>query len=333
VLFLVGPFFLFSQENDTMPYTMYKDRLVLFSDLGFNSAPFTLKDNYLLGVKKLSFKNNIKAALGIGIAYKWFGLRVGFTLPRNIKAESKFGNTNYFDVGLKFNIKQVFTSIDLRRYDGYVIKDEYKWNDSITSLTPNGIYPKVSSTSISANVWWFKSKEFNMQPVMGRVGHYNKSAKTWYFKTSLNYFGITSNDGSIAPTQLTDSTDRTNANAVGALDFGLIPGYAYVNRVNNWQFTIFGGLGGVIQSKFYATGPISRGFLGIAPRVDFRLLGGYSKPGYFVFITSDFDFKSIQIQNLSYNQAYYNVKLLVGVRIRTKKSRQESKDVKIKKRP
>ena len=315
-----------AQESDSLPYTMYKDRLVLFSDLGFNSAPFTLRENYLLGVKKIQFKNNVKAALGFGIAYKWFALRVGFTLPGNIKAESRFGNTNYFDLGLKFNVKQVFTSIDLRRYDGYVIKDEYKWNDSLSSLTPNGIYPKVSSTSISANVWWFKSKEFNVKAVLGRVGHYNKSAKTWYFKTSLNYFGVTNTDGSIASPLLTDSTDRVNANGIGALDFGIIPGYAYVNRVNNWQFAVFGGLGGVIQSKIYTRGSITRGFLGLAPRIDFRLLGGYSRPGYFVLLATDFDFKTIKIQKLSYNQAYYNVKLVVGVRIKTKSSKRKDSE-------
>ena len=313
---------MFSQENDVLPYTLYKNKIVAFTDVGFNSAPFSIVDKFGKGVKKLQFKHNIRATLGLGIAYKWFALRIGFALPGNLKAESKFGNTDYFDVGLKFNIKQVFTSINLRNYRGYVIKDEYKWNDSLSSLTPNGIYPDIRTTNISANVWWFRSKDFNMHPVFGRVGHYTKAAKTWYFKTSLNFFGVSSPSSIISPI-INDSTDRSNASNIGAFDLGVIPGYAYVNRINNWQFAVFGGLGGVLQSKFYTHNTKTRSYLGIAPRVDLRLIGGYSKPSYFVLLTTNFDFKSVKIQHLKYNQSYYTIKLVAGVRIKTKSSKRK----------
>ena len=315
----------YSQYNDSLPYTMFKDKIVAFTDVGFNAAPFSLLDNYGLGVKKLQFKHNIRATLGFGFAYKWFALRIGFALPGNLKSESRFGNTEYFDLGLKFNIKQVYTNINLRNYKGYVLKDEYKWNDSLNSLTPNGFYPNLTSTNISANVWWFRSKEFNMNPVLGRVGHYDGPAKTWYFKTSLNFFGISSSGNIVSPL-LSDTTDRANASTIGAIDLGVIPGYAYVNRVNNWQFALFGGLGGVIQSKFYTTHGKTRSFLGIAPRVDLRLLGGYSKPSYFVLLTTDFDFKSVTIKDLKYNQTYYTIKLVAGIRIKTKSSKRKHSD-------
>ena len=96
--------------------------------------------------------------------------------------------------------------------------------------------------------------------------------------------------------------------------------------MNNWQFAVFGGLGGVIQSKFYTNGDVTRSFLGIAPRLDFRLLGGFSKPEYFVFLTTDFDIKSIQIQELKYNQNFYTVKLVAGIRIRTKASKRKDSE-------
>ena len=159
-----------------------------------------------------------------------------------------------------------------------------------------------------------------MHPVLGRVGHYNRAAKTWYFKSSINFFGIT-NSSDIVPDLLADSTDRMNAQSIGAIDIGFIPGYAYVNRINNWQFSIFGGLGGVLQVKNYVINGNSRSFLGIAPRLDFRLLGGYTKPGYFIFLTTDFDVKSIKIQSLQYKQSFYQIKLVAGLRIKTKKSK------------
>lgn len=307
-------------QSDSLPYRLFKENVVLYTDIGFNSAPFSLQDNYGLGVKKIKYRNNVKPALGFGMSYKWFGLRIGFALPVQLKSESKFGNLEYFDVGLKFNIKQVFVDIDLRSYKGYAVKDAYKWNDSLTSDQPNLIQPDTRSVSFSTNVWWFRDKNFKMQAVLGKVGHFTGEAKTWYYKSTLNFFGVGDDYQSLVPTELTDSSERVNAQSIGAIDIGFIPGFAYANRINNWQFSIFTGLGGVIQSKFYAHNDLTRGFLGIAPRVDFRVVAGYTKPKYFVLFTTDFDIKSVQIQDLKYNQTFYNLQLVAGIRISNKKS-------------
>ena len=316
ILFLfLFPFYVLSQESDSSAYTLYQERIVVYTDLGFNSAPFSLQDNYTLGVKKIQYKNNIRAILGLGIAYKWFAIRLGLAIPGQIKPISRFGKTKYFDLGLKFSVKQMFFDIDLRNYQGYVVKDEYKWNDSLSSLKPNGIYPSINSVSVSMNAWYFNSKDLNMRAVFGMVGHYEKPVHTWYIKSSINYFGITNGVNSIVPAALSDSSDRQNADAIAAFDLGAIPGYTYVNRVNNWQFAVFGGVGGVVQTKFYTNNGQTRGFLGIAPRFDFRLIGGYSKPKYFVLLATDFDIKSIKMQELKYNQLFYNVRLIAGLRL------------------
>ena len=310
-------------EDDSLSHRLFKDRVVLFTDVGFHSAPFSIKDKYNLGVDKLKFKNNIKVALGFGFAYRWFALRVGFALPGNIRSEKKFGNTDYFDIGLKFNIKQTFCNIDFRSYSGYAIKDAYKWNDTLDSETPNDIRPSTRSASVSANVWWFLSKDFKMKAVMGTTGHFTRESKTWYFKTTLNFFGVANDHGPLIPYELADTSDRQRANTVGAFDLGLIPGYAYGNRINNWQFSIFAGLGGVIQSKYYSKGDLTRSFIGIAPRIDLKLIAGYSKPKFFILVATDFDIKSVAIQDLTYNQSFYNIKLIGGVRLHTKKSRKK----------
>ena len=322
ILTICNSWFCYGQNSDTLKHELFKDRIVLFADLGFNSAPFSIQDNYLLGIEKLNYKNNIKAVLGIGGAYKWFALRIGFALPGNLKPESEFGNTEYFDLGLRFNIKQTFSTIVIRSYRGYSIKNAYEWNDTLDVDNPNAIMPNVRSTSISANVWWFISKEFKMQAVDGKIGHYTGAVKTWYFKTSLNAFGIANGTRAIVPKELRDSlNDRHHASSIGAIDLGVVPGYAYVNRIKNWQFAAFAGLGGVIQSKYFTKGQTTRGFLGIAPRIDIRFILGYSKPKYFIMLTSDFDIKSLEVQNLKYNQSYYNLKLIGGLRLHTKKSK------------
>lgn len=311
-----------AQENDTLPYQIFRDRVVLFGDLGFDSAPFSLQDKYEQGVTKVKYRNNLRAVLGLGFAYRWFSLRVGFALPGQILSEHKYGKTEYFDVGMKFNLKQTFCTLDLRSYHGYAIKDAYKWNDTLDKSTPNDIRPGTRSANISLNAWWFLSKQFSMKAMLGTAGHFTGASKTWYLKTSMNYFGVSDDYGQIIPNELSDTTDRSQATTIGAFDLGLIPGYAYGNRINNWQFSVFAGLGGVIQSKFYTIHGNTRGFLGIAPRVDFRLAGGYSKKKFFVLLATDFDIKSLRIQDLRYNQTYYNIKIISGVRLPTKRSRE-----------
>lgn len=326
--FLTGLLFAQKKDNDSIPFEMFKNDVVLFTDLGFYSAPFSLKDNYQLGVSKLKYRNNPKLVAGLGFSYKWFAFRFGLALPVNLKSEEKFNETSYFDIGFRFSLKQTFTAIEFRNYKGYVIKDADSWNDS---LKTNGIsnlhQDNATSLSVSANVWWFKDKEFNYQAAMGKVGHYTGQGKTWYFKSTLNFFGVSNLNDPLIPVELQDSSDRVRANGVGALDIGFIPGYAYVNRIKNWQFSVLGGLGGVIQAKYYSKEGETRSFLGVAPRIDLRLMVGYSRPKYFILLSSDFDIKSINIQDLSYNQSYYNVRLTGGFRIKTKEKKTKQKDL------
>ena len=319
ILFSLSSVLTFANTDDSLNYNLYKDKVVLYSDLGYSSAPFNLKDNYQLGVEKLKFRHNQKVVMGFGVAYKWFALRIGVGLPGTLRSASKYGRTSIQDLGVKFNIKKTFWDIDFRNYKGYVIKDAYKWNDTLNSLYANAIVPEVRSASFSINSWYFKSKNF-MQSVLGKVGDFKKSTGTWYFKSTLNLFGIGSDKGRLTPDELIDSTQtKSFVNTISALDLGLVPGYAYVHRVDNWQISAFAGLGGVIQSKFYAVGAQTRGFLGLAPRIDLRFIAGYSKSRYFIWFTSEFDVKSISLQELKFNQTYHALRIVGGFRFNKKK--------------
>lgn len=307
---------------------MFKEDVILSTDVGFYSAPFSLKDKYPLGVGKLKFRNNPKLAVGLGFSYKWFALRLGVALPVNLKPKKDFNETQYFDIGIRFNLKQTYTAIEFRDYIGYVIKDANTWNDSILSSGyKNQFRNKTTSISVSANVWWFINKGFNYQAALGKVGHYNGHGKTWYLRTTLNFFGISNTDNNpIVPVELLDSTDRINATGIGAIDVGIVPGYAYVNRIKNWQFSGLIGLGGVIQAKYYTKDQTNRSFLGFAPRIDLKLLVGYTRPKYFILLSSDFDIKSLQIQDLTFMQTFYNIRLTGGFRIKTKDKKSKQKD-------
>ena len=321
-ILLLSTHSLVAQEMDSTSYTLFKDKIVLYTDLGFNSAPFNIKDDFVGGFDKLQYKHNLKATMGLGVIYKWFALRIGIALPGTLRNRQKFGQTNYLDLGLNFNLNKTYWALDLRNYKGYVIKDAYRWDDSLSAEIPHSIRPNTRSTSVSMNVWYHFNEQFRMPAVLGKVGHYDKAEGTFYLRNTLNIFGVGTDSIPLVSSQLIDTVqNKSSVHTISALDLGIIPGYAYVNRINNWQFSVFGGVGGVIQSKFLSSDKGTRGFLGVAPRFDLRLQAGYSKNRYFFLLVSEFDFKSISVQEMSYFQTYYTIRATAGIRLNKKKSK------------
>jgi hypothetical protein len=309
-------------KKDSLPYTLFNDKIVLFSDLGYTGAPFSLKYPFQDGVDKLHYKNNFRAVLGLGGSYKWFSIRLGIPLPIEVRAAGRFGHTLPVNLGIDFTIKKTFIDVDFRSFTGYAIKDAYTWNDTLTKLKPNDIRSTTSTNSFSINAWYFHNKDFKMQALRGRNGHYEKSVHTWYLRNTFNAFGVGNQDQSVIPVHFKDSLNtKLSASSFGAVDIGVIPGYAYVNRVNNWQFSILTGIGAVLQTKFYTVDGESRSFTGLQPRYDIRFIGGYSVPRYFVFLVTDFDNKSIKFNTLTYNQTIYTLRLVGGIRLEPKEKK------------
>lgn len=254
--------------------------------------------------------------MGFGVSYKWFSLRLAFALKGTTRSVSRYGQTKYLDIGTSFQIKNWFFDIDAKSFRGYSIKDAYKWNDTLTKLKPNDIRPNTQMNSFSINAWLFEKDNFNMPSVFGRTGHYKKSLGTFYVKSTLSLHGVNNETHSIIPDELTDVlVDKTSATSLASLDIGMVPGYAYVHRYKNWQICGFAGLGGVIQAKFYNKDNEGRGFLGLSPRYDFKLYGGYSIPKFFAFLSLDFDNKSIRFTDLKYRQTYFTWKITTGIRL------------------
>ncbi len=314
---------LIAQELDSIPFTSFRDRVVLYGDIGTNSSHFTLKDNFQLGVTKLEYRHNIKTIIGFGVAYKWFAIHLGFALPGNLRSTTKYGKSRYFDLKIRGTYKQIYYYAGLRSYKGFSIKNEYLWNSNLTSYQPNGIYPSISSTNLEIDVYYLVSKKFDMHSVLGRVGNYKRFAHTIYFKNSINSFNVNNKSSSIIPIELTDSTDRSQANSIGALELTFIPGYAFVNRFKNFQYSAFGGIGVAFQSSYYIKDKTNRSFTGLAPRFDIRLSFGYNVEKVFLFLEGNYNLRSVDIQSLKYNQSFYNIRLLGGYRFKSKQSRQK----------
>jgi hypothetical protein len=306
-------------QTDTSAYSSFKNKLIVYADVGYTTAPFSIHYNYSPAVDNLKYRNNFRTVLGLGVSYKWFSLRLGIPLPGNVRPISRFGRTTHYDLGFDFTIKKTFCDIDIRNYKGYAIKNANSWNDTLNELKPNDIRPSTNAVSFSANVWYFHDHNFKMTALKGKTAHYNREVRTWYIKSSLNVFGVGNGNESMVPTELVDPLNsKTGSSSITSIDLGVIPGYAYVNKINNWQFSVIGGIGAALQGKFYTVENTSRGFLGLAPRYDIKLIAGYSVPKYFVFLVTDFDNKTIRFSDFIYRQSFYSIKLVGGWRFDVK---------------
>lgn len=267
------------------------------------------------GIDRVYLRNNSRLIIGAGFSYKWITIRLSSGLLGNLRPLSRYGKTEYYDLGVDFTLKKRFYfDVDFHIYKGYTFKNAYHWNDTLNELKPNTYDPTLAAASFSVNTWHFQSEDFNMPSFKGKTGMYKRDIATFYLRYTMNYYGF-GNENGILPIEIRDTTKSiTGAKTLAAIDFGVIPGYAIVKRYKNMQFGIMAGLGGTIQSKFYIRPDYTRGYLGLSPRVDFKLTAGWNKPKWFAMLVTDFDNKGISFRHEKYRQTFYTVKFVAGVR-------------------
>ncbi|RYM32034.1 DUF4421 domain-containing protein [Brumimicrobium glaciale] len=301
-------------QSERLPYVMYPNKMVFHTSLSLNNAPFKLRDNFG-GFDKISFKPNLNLVQGLGIAYKWFALEISYKLPGHIRNTEKFGKTKYFDLGLQFSYLNWDFAVNFDEYKGYGIKNAGIISNNL-DLSPSGYFlnSNIKSRSFGINAYRFFNPELRMKPAVGIVGRYTAPVHGAYLRLTTNIHGISAKKGLIPFNYLNTSSSIHKANSISAFDFGAVPGYGYINNIDGWQFGAFFGLGAVIQAKFYTFSNTSRGFLGLAPRIDLKLQAGYNVDNWFLMLTSQFDQKSIRFKEFKYNQTYYYLRLTYGYR-------------------
>ena len=233
--------------------------------------------------------------LGIGFSYRWFALRIGAALIGNSRPVSKYGKAKYFDIGTQFSIKKVYSEIDLRNYSGYVVKNAFLWDSNYSLSSPNDKQQDVNVYNVSAKMWYLHNKHFRMDPFIN-----NKS-------------------GSLVPPSLHDSTNtKVAASALSAIEFGVIPGFSYVNRIKKIQFGFMAAAGPRLQIKSYNVNNDNTGLASIVARYDFKAIIGYNVPRFFAMMHLEVDNKSIHFEKFKYNQTFFYFKIQTGYRFKEK---------------
>jgi len=296
-LFFTG---LSQKEHESLSYQLYDDQLVIYSNIGYNSAPFRIEDD--LGTVR--YRNNLDLVLGFGGAYKWLDLSLNFKLPGNFRNPDEFGTTTYFDFDIGFKFNRFYFNYDLHLYKGFRAENAGKF------ILQNDL----STFSTSIGGYYFRNDAFQFQPFQGITGRYKALTRSFYVKGTTNLHGV-QHLPSILPAEfITDEKSIWEAHRNTSFDLGVVPGFAFVGNWKGWQAGALIGLGGVFQSKFYRFDSTTRGFFGLAPRIDFQAHVGYNKKKWFVMLHTDLDNKQIQFNSYHYRQIYYFIRITGGFR-------------------
>jgi hypothetical protein len=311
--------FVYGQSYEDSLYTIYKKRLIISLETGFNSSPLSFDLKYG-DVKKISFVPNPPWIIKPSISYYGVTLGIGFKLPANLLSTSKYTKTSYFDVALNFAIKKrVYFGLDFQYYKGFTLVNQGDFDTSGVLRSNNGMYPDLNTVEAGINVRYFFSKKFNYKAALGIQGDYKKSVFSPYIYGYLGGYGVGNNNFPVFPNALQDnSASNSKARNISSFEFGVIPGVAGVLRKGWFQGNMIFGFGPMIQGKSYAAAEASRGFLGLDLRTDMQLSLGVQKDKWFLLLNSDFKFRTIKIAPVTFNQYYYDIRLVAGYRIQVK---------------
>jgi hypothetical protein len=311
-----------SAQNDTVAYNLFKDQFIIKISLGYNTAPFRITGDFNTKKETFKYQANMNAVMGIGFSYKWLSLNLNLALPGYLKNTMKFGETNYFDIDINFDVKRWYFAFDIHSYQGFALLDAVRFSDSLVDAgSSNQLNPNLRSASFGLNGYRFKNKSFNRKAALGIVGNYKEEVTSFFVKYTMNLHGVANSNGLMPSAYLNDERSIVSATSLSAFDFGAVPGYVYVNNINGWQYGGMAGLGLVVQSKFYQFNTTTRGFLGLAPRYDLRLMGGYNVSNWFCMIDLQFDNKTIRFNDIRYGQNYYYLRIIYGYRFKKKQNK------------
>jgi hypothetical protein len=306
-LFLFAFSFHSFSQSDTVS-EVYYNNFVVYSDLGYYSCPFDIK---VEKIGTLKYRNNIKPFVGVGMVYKWGALRVGTLLNYSLKGLDDYGYSKIFRIGTEVFYKRFLFELSYYSIQGYTQLD-----NAMLGLNKFMVLDDLNFKSYTFNSWFFTNKKFSHHALKGIKQSVKRNNGTFYLK---NTNAITSIDNSapVLPESVRDlvHSNSINFNTIKAYEIGLLGGVACAFKLKR-HFQIGGmlGYGGVLIDRYLSTGKNSKNLIGISPRYDFHIYGGYNKKKMFIMNFLDLEQRNIPFSDFEINSNLISYRLVFGYR-------------------
>lgn len=304
-------------QSDSVKHRHYNDQITFYSLTGYNATNVAVTP--IFGdFQRQRFLFNPPLLLGFGVAYKGIDLGITRRLPYHLMSTTKHGKSDYFDMKLKFSLARVHMAFRAQKYSGFSLLNHQYVDADLQS--PHLFLDDFSTFSLNLDARYFFKKEFSYKAAMGFSGEYLSDFFTPYVYGYVGGSNIKHRGNALLPIYVQDpSYSIFMSNRVGCVEFGAIPGGAFVKRHKNLQGSMMLGWGPLIQTKWHASGQSSRAFFGLSSRTDLQWSFGYHKEQWFVQLMSEFQFRRINFRQMKVQQYYYDFRLFFGYLIRVKK--------------
>lgn len=306
-LFLLAHNFLVFAQPDSVT-EIYYDKIILYSDVGYNSFPFDININQ---IGTLNFRNNIKPFTGIGVNYKWGSLRIGSLIDYNLKGLENYNNTKIFKIGSEFFYKRFLFDLSYCNLSGYTLI-----NNLASNLNSYTKYSNLSFQTSSINTWFFVNKKFSHYALKGIKQAVRKNNWSVYLKNT-NAFTHLKDISPILPGNIIKKMNTSSSKFydLKAFEIGLLSGVAVAFRIKqNFQIGGMFGYGGVLIDRTLLNSLHDRNLIGLSSRYDFHIYAGYNKKKFFIMNYIDLEQRKIEFTNFEINNKLISYRLVGGYR-------------------
>lgn len=304
-------------QQDSSAYRKFNDFVTVYTLSGYNATNFSISPRFN-DLSRQRYVFNPPLLIGFGVAYK--GLDLGLTrrLPNHLLNTDKYGKSDYTDFKFKASIQRFHLALRFQKYTGFALLN-YQ-NGYPDSINQHLLHEDLSTFSLNLDARYFLNKDFNYGAAQGFSGEYLSDVWTPYV---YGYFGgsnIKNNDNALLPSSMQiDQVSISQISGLGCLEFGAIPGAAFVKRMQNFQTMLLLGWGPLIQTKWHRGNQNTRTFFGFSSRTDLQLSLGYHQQSWFLQVMSEFQFRRVNFPQLNVQQYYYDLRLFFGYLIPVKK--------------
>lgn len=303
-------------KNEPSSTISYTDKLILRADLGFSTGSFKIKNDNTGMLSTVRFKSNTPIIFGIGAIYKGLSGKINFSTPIMLKNE-EYGKSTFFNIKFNYIYRNFLFEIDFHNYLGYTIPEALSFKDPSEVYGNNTFYQNnTRHRSLTLSAYHLFDKSIHLPSIYGISTVANSDSYSYYVKYTAAQTAYLNGKDPILPLELQDINDsKQAARKFSSFDLGAMGGICAIRKFDNWQVSCMAGLGFVIQEKAYHTANLSRHFLGLSPRYDFKLIGGYSVDKWFVMLYTELDNKATRFNDFKIRSNFFSVQATAGIRI------------------
>lgn len=293
--------------DSTYIESYYRDLVVrVYSADKGNHVSFYDRSNKL-GIR---YRSNDSFKLGLGVNYKWFGLKVGVGLPLSENNVQQYGKSSGFGLQSYIIARPFIIDVVALRTSGYYLTlhgknaNQFQTENVPVYAINNGLKTRNFAVNF---IYVFNSKRFSYKAAFNQTDLQKKSAGSIVWGCGFSLFKIEDKDV-IIPSEFTDDYFKEWADLVNFHSYSVYGSLGYAYSLVPFQNGIvtastsvrFGALHNELMFLDDTNTAKTKAGLG----AEIRLSGGYHFPWFYFGATfvqtqfnSDVRFNALQIAN------------------------------------